>query len=333
LYRNQRDGTFADVTIEAGVATPGEGKSLGVVWGDYDNDGDADIYVANDSMRNFLFENDGDGNFADVTLLAGVGYSEDGQAQAGMGADFGDYNGDGWLDIVVTNLDFEYNALYRGDPSGVFVDASYNSGLAESSLNYVGFGTALFDYDNDGWLDVLVANGHIIDNINLFGAVSTYQEPNFLFRNNGDATFTDVSSVSGEAFTRRDVARGAAVGDIDQDGDEDVLITRCGQTAVLLSNEGGNQHQWLTVRLVGVDSNRDGIGARVSIHVGDRVWIKEVKAGSSYLSQSALELTFGLADNTVVDRLEIRWPSGAVETLETVPALSRLTLVEGRVSP
>jgi hypothetical protein len=330
LFRNQGDGTFIDVTLDSGVSTPGEGKSLGVVWGDVDNDGDADIYVANDSMRNFLFENDGRGVFEDVTLLAGVGYSEDGQAQAGMGVDLGDYDGDGWLDIIVTNLDFEYNALYRGDPSGVFTDASYNSGLAEPSLNYVGFGTVLFDYDNDGWLDLLVANGHIIDNIDRFGSLSTYQESNFLFRNDGDGTFTDVSAVSGEAFVREDVARGAAAGDVDQDGDEDVLITRAGQTALLLANEGGNESSWLAIRLVGRLSNRDAVGARVTVHVGERVSMKEVKAGSSYLSQSALELIFGLADASIADRVEIRWPSGAVQTLDAVAARTRLTVVEGQ---
>jgi len=332
LYRNQGDGTFADVTTEAGVSTPGEGKSLGVVWGDYDNDGDQDIYVANDSMRNFLFQNDGTGKFRDVTLLAGVGYSEDGQAQAGMGTDLGDFDGDGWLDIVVTNLDFEYNALYQGDASGIFSDVSYNSGLAEPSLNYVGFGTFFFDYDNDGWLDVFVATGHIIDNIAAFGSASTYEEPNFLFRNNGDGTFEDASKTAGEAFTIADVARGAAAGDVDNDGDEDVLVTRCGQTAVLLENVGGNVNGWLALRLVGTESNRDGVGARVSVHLADRVVTKEVKAGSSYLSQSALELSFGLGDHEVAERVEIRWPSGTVETLEGVSVRSRLTVVEGLVA-
>ena len=330
LYRNQGDGTFADVTAEAGVTTHGEGKSLGVVWGDYDNDGDQDIYVANDSMRNFLFQNDGSGTFRDVTLLAGVGYSEDGQPQAGMGTDLGDFDGDGWLDIIVTNLDFEYNTLYRGDASGIFTDVSYNSGLAEPSINYVGFGTFFFDYDNDGWLDVFVATGHIIDNIAVFGSVSTYEQPNFLFRNNGDGTFDDVSRTTGAFFTMKDVARGAAAGDVDGDGDEDVLVTRCGQTAVLLENVGGNENGWLALRLVGTESNRDGVGARVSVHFGDRVVMREVKAGSSYLSQSALELTFGLGNHDVVDRVEIRWPSGTVETLEAVAARSRLTLVEGK---
>jgi hypothetical protein len=186
-----------------------------------------------------------------------------------------------------------------------------------------------FDYDNDGWLDVLVANGHIIDNIDRFGSLSTYQESNFLFRNNGDGTFTDVSAASGEAFVREDVARGAAAGDVDLDGDEDVLITRAGQTAVLLANEGGNESSWLALRLVGRLSNRGAVGARVSVHVGERVLMKEVKAGSSYLSQSALELTFGLADASVAERVEIRWPSGTVQTLEAITARTRFTVVEG----
>ena len=333
LFRNQGDGTFVDVTEASGVATPGEGKSLGVVWSDYDNDGDLDIYVANDSMRNMLFQNDGTGAFTDVTLLAGVGYSENGQAQAGMGTDVADYDGDGWLDIIVTNLDFEYNAVYRGDASGIFTDASYTSGLAEPSLNYVGFGTLFFDYDNDGWLDVFVANGHIIDNIAAFGSVSTYRETNFLFRNNGDGTFADVSSSAGAPFAIEDVARGAAAGDIDRDGDEDVLLTRCGQGAVLLSNEGGNANNWLALKLVGTSSNRSAVGARVTVHVGNESFVREVKAGSSYLSQSALELTFGLGDAPETDRIEIRWPNGIEETLESVPTASRLTLIEPTAPP
>ena len=206
LYENTGRGTFEDVTRDAGVYVADEGKSLGVVWGDYDNDGDQDIYVANDSMRNFLFQNDGSGTFRDVTLLAGVGYSEDGQTQAGMGTDLADVDGDGWLDIFVTNLDFEYNALYQGSSSGIFIDASYNAGLAEPSLNYVGFGTFFFDYDNDGWLDLFVANGHIIDNIHRFNSVSTYEETNFLFRNTGTGAFEDVSSDAGEVFSTKDVA-------------------------------------------------------------------------------------------------------------------------------
>ncbi|MGH9335467.1 MAG: FG-GAP repeat domain-containing protein, partial [Vicinamibacteria bacterium] len=174
LFRGLGDGTFVDVTREAGVYVEEEGKNLGVVWGDYDNDSDIDLYVANDSMRSFLFRNEGGGRFTDVTLLAGVGYSIDGKTQAGMGTDMADWDGDGYLDITKTNLDFEYNSMYRGGPAGIFTDEAYETGVAEVSLNYVGFGTFFFDFDNDGLLDVFVANGHIIDNIHLFNSVSTY---------------------------------------------------------------------------------------------------------------------------------------------------------------
>jgi hypothetical protein len=329
LFRNDGDGTFTDVTRDAGVLMTDDGKSLGVVWGDYDNDGDLDIYVANDSMRNFLFRNEGDGRFADVTLLAGVGYSEDGRTQAGMGTDFGDYDGDGWLDIVVTNLDFEYNALYHGGPGGVFTDRSYSSGIAEPSLNFVGFGTFFFDYDNDSRLDLFVANGHIIDNIHLFNSVSTYRERNFLFRNRGDGAFEETGHRAGEIFARENVARGAAAADYDRDGDEDVLVTRCGDSLLLLRNEVGNRNGWLTLRLVGRSSNRDAVGARVTVHLGERREMKEVKAGSSYLSQGSLELTFGLGEARAADRVEIRWPSGEIQELGRIDSGNRVTVLEG----
>jgi len=329
LFHNNGDGTFRDVTEEAGILVTHDGKSLGVVWGDYDNDADLDIYVANDSMRNFLFRNEGNGSFTDVTLLAGVGYSEDGQTQAGMGTDFADYDGDGWMDIVVTNLDFEYNALYKGNSSGIFTDRSFNAGIAEPSLNFVGFGTFFFDYDNDSRLDLFVANGHIIDNIHLFNNVSTYRERNFLFRNEGDGVLGEIGGELGEAMSRENVARGAAAADYDRDGDEDVLVTRCGDSLLLLRNEGGNEQGSITLRLVGKESNRDAIGARVTVGMGEEIHFKEVKAGSSYLSQGALELTFGLGQATVADRVAIRWPSGEIEELGSIEAGNRVTALEG----
>jgi hypothetical protein len=329
LYRNNGDGTFRDVTRAAGVYLEDEGKSLGVVWGDYDNDGDPDLYVANDSMRNFLYRNDGGGRFTDVTLLAGVGYSEDGKAQAGMGTDFADYDGDGFLDLIVTNLDFEYNALYRGAGGGVFRDESYNAGVAEPSLNFVGFGAFFFDYDLDGALDLFVANGHIIDNIELFNSVSTYRERNFLFRNLGSGRFEEVSRSAGSGFDPENVGRGAASGDFDGDGDPDVLVTRCGEPAQLLRNEGGNQNGWIALRFVGRSSNRDGIGVRVTLEAGGKRRFQEVKAGSSYLSQGSLELILGLGGATGADSISIRWPSGQVQKLGPVAGGSRLTVVEG----
>ena len=332
LFRNNGDGTFSDVTKDAGVYVADDGKSLGVVWGDYDNDGDADIYVANDSMRNFLFQNDGKGNFEDVTLLAGVGYSEDGQTQAGMGTDFADYDGDGWLDIISVHLDFEYNALYRGDPNGVFTDVSYNSGIAEPSLNFVGFGAFFTDYDNDSYLDLFVGNGHIVDNIHLFNSVSTYRERNFMFRNRGDGVFEEIGPKLGEAFAVENVVRGASAADYDHDGDEDILVNVSGDAPQLLRNDAGNRNGWLALQLVGRESNRSAVGARVSVRVGERTLIKEVKAGFSFLSQGGLELIFGLGDAATVDNVQIRWPSGAVQDLGSVTSGTRLTVLE-RVGP
>ncbi len=335
LFRGRGDGTFEDVTRAAGVYVEDEGKSLGVVWGDYDNDGDVDLYVANDSMRNFLFRNDAGSRFTDVTLLAGVGYSEDGKTQAGMGTDMADYDGDGFLDVTVTNLDFEYNSMYRGGPSGIFSDESYESGVAEVTLNFVGFGTFFFDFDNDGRLDIFVANGHIIDNIHLFNSVSTYRERNFLFENQGGGVFRERGASVGDALSRENVARGAAPGDVDSDGDLDVLVTRCGERALLLVNEGGNRQGFLSVALAGRRSNRDGLGARATLRSGELVAIRDVKSGFSYLSQGSLELHFGLGvseTERALDVLEIRWPGGATEVFEH-PAPGRMLAVEGLGRP
>ncbi len=328
LFRGNGDGTFEDVTHAAGVYTDVDGKSLGVVWGDYDNDGDADLYVANDSMRNFLYRNEGDGLFADVTLLAGVGYSEDGRTQAGMGTDMADYNDDGFLDLTVTNLDFEYNALYSGTSSGIFFDASYDAGVAETSLNFVGFGTFFFDYDNDGLLDIFVANGHIIDNIHQLGSISTYEQRDFVFRNTGGGVFSEVGTSLGDALGRETVARGAVPGDFDNDGDLDVLVTRCGQSALLLRNEGGNERNAVALRLVGRESNRDAVGARVTATIGEKTVIREVKTGISYLSQGTLDIHIGAGSLDAVGNVTIRWPNGTEEVVGSVSA-GRHLVVQG----
>jgi enediyne biosynthesis protein E4 len=331
LFRGKGDGTFEDVTRQAGVYVEDEGKGLGVVWGDYDNDGDSDLYVANDSMRSFLFRNDGS-RFTDVTLLAGVGYSADGKTQAGMGTDIADYDGDGFLDLTKTNLDFEYNSMYRGGAAGIFSDESYASGIAEVSLNFVGFGTFFFDFDNDGLLDIFVANGHIIDNIHLFNSVSTYREPNFLFENQGVGVFREIGASVGDDIARENVARGAAPADYDSDGDLDVLVTRCGDRPLLLENDGGNRRKWLSVRLVGRASNRDAVGARATLITKGSIpteVFREVKSGLSYLSQGSLDLHFGLGDADAPRSLEIRWPGGASEIIESPEASTLLLVVQG----
>lgn len=331
LYRNNGDGTFTDVSQEAGVGNIGgmfHGKGLGVVSADFNNDGAPDLYVANDDTRNDFFYNNGDGTFSEISLLAGCAYSFNGVAQAGMGIASGDYNGDGALDIFVTNLSYETNALYRNNGDGTFTDVIYEARLGKESYLYVGFGTGFLDADNDGWLDLFVANGHIIDNIAETHDVLTYAQPNQLFRNNGDGTFQEISETAGPYFHRAQVSRGSIFGDYDNDGDVDILVTQSNAPATLLRNENGNKQNWLRIKPVGTISNRDGIGARVLL----TQQIRDVNPCASYLSSHDARLHFGLGENTSVDRLEIRWPSGVVEVYENLPVNQEHVLTESSES-
>ena len=331
LYRNNGDGTFTDVSQEAGVGNIGgmfHGKGLGVVSADFNNDGAPDLYVANDDTRNDFFYNNGDGTFSEISLLAGCAYSFNGVAQAGMGIAAGDYNGDGALDIFVTNLSYETNALYRNNGDGTFTDVIYEARLGKESYLYVGFGTGFLDADNDGWLDLFVANGHIIDNIAETHDVLTYAQPNQLFRNKGDGTFQEISETAGPYFHRAQVSRGSIFGDYDNDGDVDILVTQSNAPATLLRNENGNKQNWLRIKPVGTISNRDGIGARVLL----TQQIRDVNPCASYLSSHDARLHFGLGENTSVDRLEIRWPSGVVEVYENLPVNQEHVLTESSES-
>ncbi len=328
----EQEVTFTDVTKSVGLFNP-DGKGLGVAFGDYDNDGDLDIYVANDRVRNFLYRNEGTGVFSDVSLLTGVGYNEDGQAEAGMGTDFGDYNRDGYLDIFVTNYQSETNTLYLNEGNGFFTDVAFSSGTGKPSWRYLGWGTKFFDYDNDGDLDIFVANGHIDDNVEQFDDIGTYKQKNLLFENLGsddnDAfTFREISSKLAGGFLKEKVSRGAAFGDYDNDGDIDIFITNISQTPTLLRNDGGNQNNWLMIKTVGAKSNRDGIGARVKVVVGSLSQIKEVKSGSSYLSQNDLRLLFGLGRRTKIDSVVVRWPSGIIQVMENIGVNQILTIIE-----
>ncbi len=331
LYRNNGDGTFTDVTQAAGfgdISGPHSGKGLGVVAADFNNDGEPDLYVANDDTPNFLFYNNGDGTFSEMGLLAGCAFSFDGVAQAGMGVDAGDFNGDGLLDIFVTNLSHETNALYRNNGDGTFSDMVYEANLGKESYLFVGFGTRFFDYDNDGHSDIFIANGHIIEAIAQVTDVLTYAQRNQLFHNNGDGTFTEASFESGAYFRREGVSRGAIFGDYDNDGDIDIAVTQSNQPAELLRNEGGNRRNWVRIKLVGVVSNRDGIGARVTVTVGSQSQLQEAHTGLSYLCSNDPRVLFGLGDHTSIDRLEIRWPSGIVQVLENVEANREIVVVE-----
>jgi hypothetical protein len=328
LYRNNGNGTFADVSVEAGIASSG-GNGLGVVIADYDDDGSPDVFVANDAVPNSLYRNDGHGRFADVALPAGVAVANDGKPRAGMGTDFGDYDGDGRLDLIVTNHEFETTTLFRNLGRGLFADATSEGGLGLPTRPFVGFGTAFVDYDNDGRLDAAIANGHVVDNTAQVRAGSTYAQRRLLFRNAGRRRFLEEGGSAGSGFAVEKVGRTLAAADIDNDGDLDLLVTNNGQSADLLRNDGGNRNNALEVRLLGQLSNRDAIGARVAVTVGESTQVREVKAGSSYLGQNDTGVHFGLGTAPRVDRLEVRWPVGRLETFRQVQAGAIITIVEG----
>jgi enediyne biosynthesis protein E4 len=329
LYRNNGNQTFTDITREAGVYTT-TGKGLGVVFGDYDDDGWVDFFVANDLAPNFLFHNKGNGTFSEVALLAGVSVATDAKARAGMGTDFGDVDGDGLLDLVVTNFMLEAHNIFRNLGGGLFADATFESGLGPATLPFVGFGASFLDYDNDGSLDLAIANGHVLDNADYFGPKATYAQRNLLFHNEGAGRLREVGTMSGSGFALVKVSRGLAAGDIDNDGDLDLLVTNNGQTADLLRNDGGNLRNGLLLHLVGTKSNRDGIGARVRVTAGGKTQVREVKAGSSYLSQNDLRAHFGLGTATRIERVDIRWPSGTNDVIRNVPVNHIVTVVEGQ---
>jgi hypothetical protein len=328
LYRNNGDGTFTDATVSAGLSRA-DGKALGIVFGDYDDDGRPDLFIANDLTPNFLFHNQGGGTFHDVSLLAGVAVASDGRARAGMGTDFGDFDGDGKLDLVVTNFEFETHSMFRNLGEGLFADATYATGVGPATLRFLGFGAVFLDYDNDTDLDLAIANGHVLDNTATFQASSKYGQRNLLLANDGRGRFRDVGALSGPGFAMEKVSRTMVSGDIDNDGDLDLLVTNNGQPVDLLRNDGGNRRHALVVRLRGRTSNRDGVGARLVATSGARRLTREVKAGSSYLGQGDTRVHFGLGDAIRVDRLEVRWPSRQVDLLSDVSAGQIVTILEG----
>ncbi|HEY6507549.1 MAG TPA: CRTAC1 family protein, partial [Vicinamibacterales bacterium] len=328
LFLNNGDGTFTDRSARAGVGGP-DGKGLGVVAGDIDDDGRPDLFVANDLAPNFLYRNQGGGVFREGALLSGVAVAADGKVRAGMGTDLADYDGDGRLDLVVTNFEFEGHNLFRNLGNGLFADVSYESGIAVATLPFLGFGVAFVDYDNDTDLDLAIANGHVLDNTSVFRASSRYAQRNLLLVNNGKGFFRDAGTAAGSGFALEKVSRGLVAGDIDNDGDQDLLITNNGQTVDLLRNDGGHRGGALLVRLVGRQSNRDGIGARVRATIGGRTQVREVKAGSSYLGQGDPRVHVGLGGAARVDRLEVRWPNGRTEVIDDVAGGQIVTVTEG----
>ena len=314
LFMQQADGTFVDHAKTRGIAEGVHEKGFGVVASDIDNDGDLDLYVANDGTMNRLYINDGSGRFEDQALFSGTGLSHLGAAESGMGVDLGDTDGDGWLDLLVTNYSMETNTLYRNGGQLLFDDITHKSGLGEPSYKYVGWGVQFFDYDNDGDLDVAVVNGHAVDNIEIFEAGLQYRQPNQLYENNGDGVFREVSAQAGKAWQVPKVSRGLAVGDFDNDGRLDLMITNTNEAIDLLHNRFDEGNHWLGIRLVGPKANRQAIGARATLRRGDRRLVREVRSGGSFMAQSDLRLHFGLGASTEAVEVEILWPDGTRQT-------------------
>jgi hypothetical protein len=318
LYRNNGGGSFSDVTTSAGIIDPGY-YGFGVLFTDVDDDGWPDIYVANDSVPNLLFRNRRNGTFVEDGLAAGVALSGDGRPQAGMGVDAGDYNGDGLQDLVVTNFSHDHNTLYENSPGGVFTDRSYAVGVAATAGPYLGWGVKLMDVDNDGRLDLFVANGHVYPEVDRHGLGTRYLQRKQLFLNEG-RRFRHVSEQVGGGLLLERSSRGAAFGDYDNDGDVDALIVNMNDRPTLLRNDTPQGNHWVTITVVGSKSNRDGIGARLRVDAGGRRQTVEVRGDGSYLSYSDTRAHVGLGTATRVNRLEIRWPSGLVESLSNLAA-------------
>ena len=332
LYHNLGGGRFQDVTRQAGILNT-HSKALGVAVCDYDGDSWPDLFVANDTEPNFLFHNQGDGTFKEVGVESGIALSERGVSRAGMGIDAADTQHNGAFDVLITNFAGEQLTLYRRDESGLFLDVAARSGVGNATQTYLGFGAFFLDYDLDGWPDLFITNGHIDDDIGKRDAGVSYAEPGLLFRNLGQGRFADVSGRSGAALTTPRVGRGAAWGDIDNDGSPDLLLIANGGKATLLHNENHTGNGWIRLLLVGTTSNRDAYGARVRVTVGRETQTQEVHSGSSYLSASDRRLLFGLGKAAQADRVEIRWPSGRVQPLGPIGRMQTgqtLTVTEGR---
>lgn len=329
LYRNRGDGTFEDVTRKAGLHDASN-KMLGVALIDYDDDGHLDVFAANDTQPNRLFRNRGNGTFEDVAVTAGVAFDESGVARAGMGVDAADYDGSGRQSLVIGNFSNQMMALYANEGKGLFIDEAPRSAIGQASLLTLTFGCFFFDADLDGLLDIFAANGHVADDIERVQRQVSYAQRPHLFRNTGSGRFAEITAQAGAALARPMVARGAAYGDYDGDGDLDVFVTANNGPARLLRNDSAGTGNLLRLQLIGRRSNRDGIGARVTVSAAGRELRQMVKTGSSYLSQSELPLTVGLGTATAADRVQIRWPGGQVDTLGRVAANQLVAVEEGR---
>jgi hypothetical protein len=328
LFHNKGDGTFEEVAKKAGVDDPHHYYGLGATWGDYDNDGWPDLYVANDAGPNFLYRNKHDGTFDDVGLLAGVALSGDGMQQGSMGVDWGDYLHEGRLSMIVTNFVEQGSTLYHNLGKDDFSDVSVRAKLMKPTYPLVSWGTAFFDMDNDGWLDLFVASGHVYPQVDTIPGGTPYRQPMVLFRNHRDGTFDDVSqALAGMPPQSR---RGAAFGDINNDGNVDIVVLNVGEPPSLLLNRSDSANHRVLFKLEGVKSNKAAIGARVTVKAGALAQLSEVRGGSSYLSQNDLRLHFGLGKEVKMTEVNIRWPNGETEILRDVAGDFIYTIVEGK---
>lgn len=331
LYRNNGDGTFTDVSSRAGVEDKIGYYGLGVVWTDFNDDGWPDIVVANDATPNYAYRNNRDGTFTDEGLRLGLAVNENGTEQGSMGLSVGDYNRDGLLDIVVTNFSDDFNTIYRRERDGLFTDVSRQTKTADASIPYVGWGTKFFDYDNNGWLDLFVANGHVYPQIEGAYPDGFYRQRKLLYRNLKDGTFAEQGASLGKALMEPRASRGAAFGDYDEDGDVDIVVNDLDGPPMLLRNDGGSKEgNWISVKLRGTKSNRNAVGTQVRLRAGKLMQVDEVRSGDSYLSHSAWRLHFGLGTATMVDELVIRWPSGRIETLTKLGVNRVVEIAEGQ---
>jgi hypothetical protein len=315
LYRNNGNGTFTDVSKQAGVDDPKNLLGLTAVWSDLNNDGKLELFVANDGAQNYLYQNDGRGHFTDAAYPAGVALDENGNALANMGVALGDYLHTGRFSIAITHFSEQYLELFRNDGGLSFTDVSNVTGIARATTHYVGWGDAFFDPDNDGWLDLIAVNGHVYPQVDLANIGVYFREPSQLFLNRRDGTFLDVTDKAGAALKVPRVGRGLAVGDLFNDGAQEVVVENLEGGPTILRTEGGPRNHWISFELAGTRSNRLALNARVKVIAGDLTQSDEVRSGGSYLSQNDLRLHFGLGERRQADKVEIRWPSGATETL------------------
>jgi hypothetical protein len=328
LYRNNGDGSFTDVSVGSGIASH-EGTAMGTVCADYDNDGDTDIVVANDERGNFLFQNDGKGKFKDVALAAGIAYDLGGSAQSSMGVACADYNNDGWLDFEMTSYQGQFATLYKNLGKGLFDDLTRISGAGTGTFPHVTWGNGFADFDNDGDRDLFIACGHLQDNVEEYDNSGVYHARNILLMNTGKGKFVNVSDKCGDGLKVKLSSRGAAFGDLDNDGDIDVVIQNSRREPTILRNDSPKGNHWIQIRLRGTKSNRDGVGARVKVTAGGLTQIDEIHSGRGYQSHYGTRLHFGLGKRDRIDRIEVRWIGGSTDVLKNVAANRTLTITEG----